>query len=205
MNAVPSDLLRQTAELSESVTRPIPGSRKIHVEGSRQDLRVPMREIALADTPSLFGAEKNAPFTVYDTSGPYTDPAYAVDLAAGLPGLRARWIDERGDSERLADFTSPFTRRHAVAPSLADVRFPDIPKPRVAKSGMNVSQMHYARRGLRCRPGKRSSSRLLSAARWRPNSDDRPGSCSVSARSSIHCWRSAGRPERMSIFAAGSE
>ncbi len=148
MNALPSELLRQTAELSESVTRPIPGSRKIHVQGSRPDVRVPMREIALADTPSLFGAEKNAPFTTYDTSGPYTDPDYRVDLAAGLPALRAAWIGERADSEQLADFTSPFTRRHAVAPELAEVRFPDIPKPRVAKSGMNVSQMHYARRGI---------------------------------------------------------
>ncbi|HEY6543878.1 MAG TPA: phosphomethylpyrimidine synthase ThiC, partial [Dokdonella sp.] len=148
MNALPSELLRQAAELSGSVTRPIPGSRKIHVEGSRPDLRVPMREIQLADTPSMFGAEKNAPFAVYDTSGPYTDPGYRVDLAAGLPALRERWIEERGDSERLADFTSPFTRRHALAPSLAEVRFPSIPKPRVARSGMNVTQMHYARRGI---------------------------------------------------------
>jgi phosphomethylpyrimidine synthase len=148
MNAVPSALLRETAELSESVTRPIPGSRKIHVEGSRADLRVPMREIVLADTPSMFGAEKNAPFTTYDTSGPYTDPDYRVDLAAGLPALRARWIAERGDTTQLADFTSPFTRRHALAPSLAEVRFPSIPKPRVARSGANVSQMHYARRGI---------------------------------------------------------
>jgi len=147
MNALPS-LIQQTAELSESVTQPIPGSRKIHVAGSRADLRVPMREIQLADTPSMFGTEKNAPFTTYDTSGPYTDPEYRVDLAAGLPALRARWIDERGDTERLADFTSPFTRRHASARELDDVRFPAIPKPRVAKSGTNVSQMHYARRGI---------------------------------------------------------
>src|SRR5688500_4852671 len=148
MNAVPSELLRQTAELSKSVTRPIPGSRKVHVQASRADLRVPMREIALADTPSMFGAEKNAPFTVYDTSGPYTDPDHRVDLAAGLPALRARWIAERGDSEALADFSSPFTRRHAAAPSLEEVRFPNIPKPRVAVPGANVSQMHYARRGI---------------------------------------------------------
>ena len=148
MNAVPSALLRETAELSETVTRPIPGSRKVHVGGSRADLRVPMREIALADTPSMFGAEKNAPFTTYDTSGPYTDPDFRVDLGAGLPALRARWIAERGDTEQLADFSSPFTRRHAAAPSLAEVRFPAIPKPRVARAGMNVSQMHYARRGI---------------------------------------------------------
>jgi len=148
MNAVPSELLRQTAELSESVTRPIPGSRKTHVEGSRADIRVPMREIVLADTPSMFGVERNAPFTVYDTSGPYTDPDYRVDLSAGLPALRARWIAERGDSEALRDFTSPFTRRHAVARELDDVRFPNIPKPHRAKSGANISQMHYARRGI---------------------------------------------------------
>jgi phosphomethylpyrimidine synthase len=107
-----------------------------------------MREIQLADTPSMFGAEKNAPFTTYDTSGPYTDPDYRVDLTAGLPALRARWIDERGDTQRLPDFTSPFTRRHASARELDEVRFPAIPKPRVAKSGANVSQMHYARAGI---------------------------------------------------------
>lgn len=148
MNAVPAALLREAAELSETVTRPIPGSTKIHVRGSRDDIAVPMREIALADTPSTFGAEKNAPFVVYDTSGPYTDPAYHADLSGGLPALRAGWIAERGDSEVLADFTSPFTRRHATARELADVRFPSLPKPQRAKSGANVSQMHYARRGI---------------------------------------------------------
>jgi len=148
MNAVPAPLLRQAQALSETVTRPIPGSRKTHVEGSRADLRVPMREIVLDDTPSLFGTEKNAPFTVYDTSGPYTDPDYRVDLVAGLPPLRAAWIAERGDTEHLADFSSPYTRRHATAAQLDHVRFPNVPKPRVAKAGANVSQMHYARRGI---------------------------------------------------------
>jgi len=148
MNALPATLLREAAELSETVTRPIPGSTKIHVRGSRDDVAVPMRQIALDDTPSMFGAEKNVPFVVYDTSGPYTDPGFRVDLAAGLPALRARWIAERGDTEQLADFTSPFTRRHANARELADVRFPSLPKPRRAGTGANVSQMHYARRGI---------------------------------------------------------
>jgi len=148
MNALPTALLREAAELSETVTRPISGSSKIHVKGSRDDIAVPMRAIALDDTPSTFGVEKNAPFVVYDTSGPYTDPDYRVDLAAGLPALRARWIESRGDSEQLADFTSPFTRRHANARELADVRFPSLPKPRRATAGVNVSQMHYARRGI---------------------------------------------------------
>ena len=84
MNAQLSDLIRRTAELSADVTRPIAGSRKVHVQGSRPDLRVPMREIALSDTPKMFGADHNAPFTVYDTSGPYTDPEARIDLTAGL-------------------------------------------------------------------------------------------------------------------------
>ena len=148
MNAQPSELLRSARELSETVTRPIRGSRKVYVEGSRTDLRVPMREIVLAQTSAMFGAEANAPFTVYDTSGPYTDAAYTADLACGLPPLRAGWIDERGDSEVLSNRTSEFGRRHAEAVQLQGVRFPNLPKPRRAKAGANVTQMHYARRGV---------------------------------------------------------
>ena len=148
MNAVPSELLRQTAELSESMTRPIPGSRKIHVSDASGSLQVPMRQIELSDTPSLFGEEQNAPFVVYDTSGPYTDPDHQVDLTKGLPRLRAGWVEARGDSEALADFTSPFTRRHAAAAVLDHVRFPNVPLPRRARSGSNITQMHYARRGI---------------------------------------------------------
>jgi phosphomethylpyrimidine synthase len=148
MNAQLTDLARAAQELSEAVTRPIPGSRKIHVPGSREDLRVPLREIAQADTPAMFGVEKNPPITVYDTSGPYTDPAHRVDLAAGLPPLRAAWIAERGDSEPLEGRSSEFGRRHAAAPELAAIRFPQLPMPRRAKAGANVTQMHYARRGI---------------------------------------------------------
>ena len=96
MNALPNDLIRRTSELSEAVTQPIPGSRKVHVEGPA-GMRVPMREIALSDTPKVFGAEKNPPFAVYDTSGPYTDDTVKIDLTAGLAELRAGWIDARGD------------------------------------------------------------------------------------------------------------
>jgi phosphomethylpyrimidine synthase len=148
MNALPSDLVRQTQELSEQVTRPIPGSRKIHVTGSRDDLRVPLREIALADTPLVFGAEKNAPVTVYDTSGPYTDPDYRVDLSAGLPPLRAAWIAERGDVEQLAGLSSEFGRKREADRRLDAVRFPNLRRPLRAKAGANVTQMHYARRGI---------------------------------------------------------
>src|SRR5690606_13630354 len=107
MNAIPASLLEQTEQLSSSVTRPIPGSRKIHVDGSlantaQQPVRVPMREITLTRTPTIFGGEENAPVTVYDTSGPYTDPDARIDLGSGLPAVRAQWIAARGDTEELA-------------------------------------------------------------------------------------------------------
>ncbi|MBN6152121.1 phosphomethylpyrimidine synthase ThiC [Xanthomonas sp. AmX2] len=148
MNAVPSPLLQQTDTLSESVTRPIPGSRKIFVQGSRPDLRVPMREIGLTRTPTLFGGEDNPPVTVYDTSGPYTDPEAAIDLAAGLAPLRAGWIAERGDTEALAQLSSDFGRGREHNARLDGVRFPARRLPRRALAGANVTQMHYARRGI---------------------------------------------------------
>jgi phosphomethylpyrimidine synthase len=148
MNAVAKDLLDKTRQLSEEVTRPIPGSVKIHVEGSRPDLRVPMREIALSPTPRTVGVEKNAPLAVYDTSGPYTDPNANIDLARGLAALRARWIEERGDTEVLGGLTSAFGRAREHDGKLDSLRFPNRALPRRAKSGANVTQMHYARRGI---------------------------------------------------------
>ena len=148
MNALPSDLARAAQALSEAVTRPIPGSRKIHVQGSRPDLYVPMREVEQAQTPTLFGGESNPPITVYDTSGPYTDPDYSVDLAAGLPALRAGWIAERGDVEQLSGLSSAFGRQRAADAKLNDVRFSHLRTPLRAKAGANVTQMHYARRGI---------------------------------------------------------
>lgn len=148
MNALPSDLVRAAQELSEAVTRPIPGSRKIHVQGSRPDLKVPMREITQAQTPTLFGGEANPDITVYDTSGPYTDPDYTVDLVAGLPALRASWIMERGDVEQLSGLTSAFGRERAADAKLDAVRFGHTRAPLRAKAGANVTQMHYARRGI---------------------------------------------------------
>ncbi len=148
MNAVPSQLIRDTERLSEEVTRPIPGSHKIHVPGSRADLRVPMREVVQSQTPTLFGGEENPPITVYDTSGPYSDPEVVIDLAAGLLPLRARWIAERGDSQPLAALSSAFGRDREHDPKLDAVRFGNRPLPRCAVAGANVSQMHYARRGI---------------------------------------------------------
>ena len=148
MNARPSELLRQAEQLSADVTRPIPGSRKVHVEGSSPDIQVPMREIGLTRTPTLFGGEDNAAVTVYDTSGPYSDPDATIDLAAGLAPLRARWIEARGDTEVLAGITSEFGRRRESDPKLDAVRFPNRAAPRRALAGANVSQMHYAKKGI---------------------------------------------------------
>ncbi|HRF83269.1 MAG TPA: phosphomethylpyrimidine synthase ThiC [Pseudoxanthomonas sp.] len=148
MNAIPATLAQQAEQLSESVTRPIPGSHKVHVEGSRPDIRVPMREIVLTRTPTIFGGEDNPPVTVYDTSGPYTDPQARIDLATGLPALRAQWIAERGDTEALPALSSEFGRAREHDPKLAAVRFPNRALPRRARAGANVTQMHYARRGI---------------------------------------------------------
>jgi phosphomethylpyrimidine synthase len=148
MNANPK-FLAATAHVDEAAVQPLPNSRKIHVEGSTPDIRVPMREISQADTPTAFGGEKNPPIFVYDCSGPYTDPNAKVDIRQGLPALRADWIEARGDSEPLADLSSEYGRRQAADAALATMRFPGLHRrPRRAKAGMNVTQMHYARQGI---------------------------------------------------------
>jgi phosphomethylpyrimidine synthase len=148
MSAIPEDFIRKTARLSDEVTRPFPSSRKIHVQGSRPDIRVPMRQVEQADTPASFGSEQNPPITLYDTSGPYTDPDSTIDLMRGLPALRDVWIEERGDTEQLPGPSSEFGRDRQSSPELAQLRFEHIRPPRRARSGANVTQMHYARRGV---------------------------------------------------------
>ncbi|ATE58847.1 phosphomethylpyrimidine synthase ThiC [Thauera sinica] len=137
------------AHVDEAAIAPLPNSRKIHVEGSRPDIRVPMREISQSDTPASFGAEPNPPIFVYDCSGPYTDPAARIDIRSGLPALRQKWIEERGDTEVLADLSSEYGRMRAADERLDELRFPGLHrKPRRARAGANVTQMHYARRGI---------------------------------------------------------
>jgi phosphomethylpyrimidine synthase len=148
MSAIPDEFLQRTAELSSSSTRPLDGSRKVYVQGSRPDIRVPMREIDLDDTPASFGAEKNPPIPVYDTSGPYTDPQVKIDLLQGLGDVRSAWIDERDDTEWLDGPTSSYGKQRQNDPELAHLRFEHLRKPRRARAGRNVTQMHYARKGL---------------------------------------------------------
>jgi phosphomethylpyrimidine synthase len=140
------------AQVDAAAVEPLPASRKIYVPGSRPDLRVPMREIAQSDTPASFGAEKNPSLAVYDTSGPYTDPAVAIDIRKGLAPLRSAWIAERGDTVQLNGPTSAFGQARLADPALAGLRFDLHRKPLRAKPGGNlggnVTQMHYARRGM---------------------------------------------------------
>jgi len=132
--------------------QPLTGSRKIYVPGRLHDIRVAMREIVLTDTERKFDfvnpTEQNAPVTVYDTSGPYTDPTVAIDLKKGLPRLRERWVLDRGDVEQLPGTTSDYGQLRAADASLDQLRFEHIQAPYRAKPGHNVSQMHYARQGL---------------------------------------------------------
>jgi len=147
MNANPK-FLSATAQVDEAAVKSLPNSRKVYVEGSRPDIQVPMREISQSDTPAGMGAEKNPPIFVYDTSGPYTDPAVKIDIRSGLAPLREKWIVERNDTELLPDLTSAYGRSRAADAKLAELRFNLRRHPRRAKAGMNVSQMHYARKGI---------------------------------------------------------
>jgi len=150
MSAIAKDILVKTAELSQDATRPFPNSQKIYVTGSRDDIRVPMREIKQTPTPINEGAatQPNPPITVYDTSGPFADPDIEIDLLNGLPPLRENWIAERGDTEQLSGPSSEFGLRRETDPELIPLRFEHIRQPRRALAGQNVTQMHYARRGI---------------------------------------------------------
>ena len=140
--------LSATASVDVAAIQPLPNSRKIYVSGSRPDIRVPMREISQSDTPASYGAEQNPPVYVYDTSGIYTDPDAKIDIRSGLPSVRGSWIAERNDTEELAGPSSAYGIERLNDPQLAELRFNLKRKPRRALPGGNVSQMHYARRGI---------------------------------------------------------
>ncbi|MCS3903528.1 phosphomethylpyrimidine synthase [Methylohalomonas lacus] len=148
MSAVPEQFHNQQATVDDAAVQPFPNSRKIYISGSRADIRVPMRAISQADTHASFGARSNPPITVYDTSGPYTDPDVSIDIRQGLAPLRRAWIETRADSTELDDLSSAYGRERAADPALAGLRFAHLQRPRRAQPGANVSQMHYARRGI---------------------------------------------------------
>jgi phosphomethylpyrimidine synthase len=136
-----------TTRLAAEVVRPLAGSRKVYVQGSRADLNVPMRIVEQSPTPSRGGLEPNPPITLYDTSGPYSDPDAAIDFTAGLRPLRAAWIEERGDTEELSAPSSPWGRQRLNDPALAALRFSRSGLARRARAGAAVTQLHYARSG----------------------------------------------------------
>lgn len=148
MSAVAENFKSETAKVDDQAVQPFPNSRKIYVSGSRQDIRVPMREITCSDTATGSGTESNTPVTVYDTSGPYTDPGVDIDIRKGLPLHRQKWVEERQDTEILAQPTSMYGRERLADPALAELRFNHLYPARKARSGCNVTQMHYARKGV---------------------------------------------------------
>lgn len=140
--------LSDSAKVDQQSVQPFTRSQKIYVQGSRPDILVPMREISLDVTPTDFGGEINAPVVVYDTSGPYTDPNVIIDVRKGLGDVRSPWIEARSDTERLAGLSSNFGQERLADPELTKLRFAHVNNPRRAKPGANVSQMHYARKGI---------------------------------------------------------
>lgn len=135
---------------TETISRAaFPASKKVYVQGQIHDIQVAMREITLSDT--LVNGKlmsKNAPVTVYDTSGPFTDPNIDIDVRKGLPRLRQSWIVNRGDVEELDSITSNYGRERLANPALDYLRFEHLKKPLRAKAGQNVSQLHYAKKGI---------------------------------------------------------
>ena len=135
------------APTSALTTAPLPASKKVYVNGEQDGVAVPMREITLSSAKQN-GASAASSIVVYDTSGPYTDPATKIDIQRGLPALRRDWILARQDVETLPDVSSEYGRLRANDPALAELRFGHIRQPLRAKPGMNVSQLHYARKGI---------------------------------------------------------
>jgi len=136
---------------SKITTKPFPKSKKVYVSGNiHPQIKVAMREIALEDTTDSFTGKKtpNQPVTVYDTSGPYTDPSKEINVHDGLEPIREQWILDRGDVEELDSFSSKYCNERLNDSSLDHLRFNHLRKPKRAKKGKNVSQMYYAKQGI---------------------------------------------------------
>ena len=143
-----SDLIAKTKQLGSEVTRPFPRSKKIYIKGSDDSIRVGMREVACDDTSTSLGGEENPAIPIYDTSGPLTDPQAEIDLSKGIARIRTPWIEQRADTAELAELSSQFGRQRRFDPATENLRFQVRHLPRKARSGKNVTQMHYARQGV---------------------------------------------------------
>ncbi|ENW06374.1 phosphomethylpyrimidine synthase ThiC [Acinetobacter beijerinckii] len=147
-NLPSADISAQHEQDAKDLTRILPASKKVYIQGSRPDIQVPFREISLTETPTGLGGEYNPPVMVYDTSGVYTDPNVQIDLNQGLPSVRQTWIEERDDTDVLSSLSSDFGQARLKDIRTADIRFAHIQNPRRAKAGKNVTQMHYAKQGI---------------------------------------------------------
>ncbi len=142
-----SETLTSLSSVKKAFIEPFPNSKKVYAKGSRDDINVPMRQIKLTDTIGDL-AEKNDPIHVYDTSGPYTDPTKSISYRDGIDSVRSNWIEERGDTEVLDGVSSNFSNERLNNKELDELRFEHLRAPRKAKKGKNVTQMHYAKKGI---------------------------------------------------------
>lgn len=148
-SSLSSGAMKDAIRVDELSTQPFPASDKFYVQGSRPDVQVGLRQITLTATQLSEGkTEYNAPVRVYDTSGPYTDPDIAIDVRKGLKPIREGWVDERGDTEVLEHFSSDYAKIREMNIALEDLRFELKRKPKKARVGKNVSQLHYAKQGI---------------------------------------------------------
>ena len=142
------------SEASQITRDAFPASKKVYVNGTiHPEIKVAMREIELTESKPMFkdgefSKDENPPVTVYDTSGPYTDPSIEIDVKEGIPRIREQWIMDRGDVQQLDEITSEFGKERLYNSELDHLRFDHIKKPLVAKDGANVSQLHYAKKGI---------------------------------------------------------
>jgi phosphomethylpyrimidine synthase len=150
MVTTPDHIIASDTHLNSEARQSYPNSRKIYLPVDK-DLSVPVREIAQADSPAEFGGAENPPIRVYDTSGPYTDPDVDIDIHQGLAPLREVWIGARKDTEELASRSSQYGLARETDATLSFLQFPNMRPSRRAKPGSNVSQMHYARKGMAAR------------------------------------------------------
>lgn len=148
MQKIPVNSLNQSAQVDSNAIEPFPNSKKIYVQGSKASIQVPMREISVAHTKTSAEPEHNPSVIVYDTSGVYTDQSISIDICKGLPDIRSSWINDRQETEQLSQLSSSFTQQQLANPTLQAMRFGLTRLPRKAKAGHNITQMHYARKGI---------------------------------------------------------
>lgn len=148
MPKIPLNPFNQSVKVDNSAIAPFPNSKKIYVQGSKPSIQVPMREVSVSATQTTSAPEHNPSVTIYDTSGAYTDPHINIDICKGLPDIRSIWINDRQAIEQLSQLSSNFAQQRLTTPEFQSMRFNLNRLPKKAKSGQNITQMHYAKKGI---------------------------------------------------------